>query len=106
MAPNTVSIWELDERLPRDKYIGILADLLDTSITYLMGVSDDQKHPQGMSDEDAAAIAEAEEMKIQEHMMKLYRDLSLEMQNVVRITISSMWRAERDCGRMRSQQKD
>ena len=106
MAPNTVSIWELGERLPRDKYIGILADLLDTSITYLMGVTDDQKHPQGMSDEDAAAIAEAEEMEIQEHMMKLYRDLSLEMQNVVRITISSMWRAERDCGRLRSQQKD
>ena len=39
VAPNTVSIWELGERLPRDKYIEILADLLDTSITYLMGVA-------------------------------------------------------------------
>ena len=106
MATNTVSIWKLGERLPRDKYIEIFADLLDTSITYLMGVTDDQKHPHGMSDEDAAAIAEAEEMEIKEHMMELYRNLSLEMQNVVRITLSSMWRAERDCGRLRSQQKD
>ena len=106
VALNTVSIWELGERLPRDKYIEILADLLDTSITYLMGVAIIQKHPQVMSDEEAAAIAEAKEMEIQDHMMELYRDLSLEMQNVVRITISSMWRAERDCGRLRSQQKD
>ena len=59
-----------------------------------------------MSDEEAAAIAEAKEMEIQDHMMELYRDLSLEMQNVVRITISSMWRAERDCGRLSSHQKD
>ena len=63
MATNTVSIWELGQRLPRNKYIEILLGLLDTSITYLMGVSDDQKHPQVMSDEDAAAIADAEERK-------------------------------------------
>ena len=103
---NTVSIWELGERLPRDKYIESLADLLDTSMTYLMGVTDEGKHPQPMSDEEAAEIAEAEEQKIQEHMMKLYRDLSSEMQTAVRITIGSMWRAERDQGRLRSQQTE
>ena len=106
VAGNTVSIWELDERLPRDKYIESLSDLLDTPMTYLMGVTDDRKHPQAMTDEEAAEVAEAEEQEVQEHMMKLYRDLSSEMQNVVRITISSMWRAERDQGRLRSQQTE
>ena len=104
VAMNTVSIWELGERLPRDRYIESLADSLDTSMTYLMGVTDEGKHPQTMTDEETAEIADAEEQEVQEHMMKLYRDLSSEMQDAVRITISSMWKAERGRGKLRSQQ--
>lgn len=105
VAMDTISKWETGERLPRDKYYAQLAEVLDVPITYLVGVTDDPEFPQ-MSDEEAAAIAEEEEREELEHMIKLYQDLSLEMQSVVKITLSTMWKADRYRGKLRSQSED
>ena len=52
------------------------------------------------------AIVDAEEKEILNHMLELYQDLSPEMQEVVRITLTTMWRTDQQRGKLRSQQEN
>lgn len=81
-----------------------LAQFFDVPMLYLIGVSDDRTW-HVLSDEEAADVADEEEREIQQHMLKLYQDLSPEMQKVVRITLTTMWKTDHQRGMLRSQQE-
>ena len=98
VAANTVAIWERDEREPKgdDEYIR-LAELFGVPLTYLFGTSDNPSWPE--SNDELGAEAALEDQKEDEaHMLKLYRELSPEMQRALRITLASMWKTDRDRG--------
>ena len=113
---NTVSLWEKGTREPDTKnkkgeenfdpneVYYKLAALFDVPLVYLVGVSDDRTW-HVLSDEEAAAAADAEEKEILDHMLELYQDLSPEMQEVVKITLTTMWRTDQQRGKLRSQQE-
>ena len=113
---NTISKWETGEREPDTKnkkgeenfdpneVYYTLAQFFDVPMLYLIGVSDDRTW-HVLSDEEAADVADEEEREIQQHMLKLYQDLSPEMQEVVRITLTTMWKTDHQRGMLRSQQE-
>ena len=105
VAKNTVSVWERGERPPKDEMIIQLVEILDVPLPYLFGVSDERDYPV-MTDEEAAAAADADEQEIRSHMLELYDDLSYETQEIARGLIAVLWRKERNRGNLRSQQDD
>lgn len=105
VAMNTVSIWERGERQPRDDLFFKIAEFFDVPFTYLAGVSDRRDWPV-LSDEEAAEVAEAEQKEIEFHMMKLYQDLSDEMQHMIRAMVAEAYREEKRRGKLASQQRD
>ena len=113
---NTVSLWERDVREPDTKnkkseenfdanrvYYS-LADFFEVPLPYLLGASDDRRWDR-LSDGDAAAAAEAEEKELADHMLRLYQDLGTEMQEVVRSMVATLWKTERQKGRLQGQQE-
>ena len=114
---NTISLWERDEREPdtknrkgeekfdQNKVYYSLAEFFEVPLPYLLGVSDDRRWDR-LSDDEAAAVAEEEEEELAEHMLKLYQDLGTEMQEVVRGIVATLWKTEKQRGRLQSQQRE
>ena len=93
----TVSIWERGIRLPKDELIPEIAIALGVEMTYLFGLTDSREEKR-LSDEETAAVIEAEEQEITDWMVQRYKTLSLESQRVVRIMINALLKADRDAG--------
>ena len=93
----TVSIWERGIRLPKDEFTIELCSVLGVEMTYLFGLTDSREETR-LSDEEAAAVVEAEEQEITDWMVQRYKKLSLESQRVVRIMINALLKADRDAG--------
>ena len=93
----TVSIWERGIRLPKDEFSIELGSVLGVEMTYLFGLTDSREETR-LSDEEAAAVVEAEEQEITDWMVQRYKKLSLESQRVVRIMINALLKADRDAG--------
>ena len=70
-----VSIRERGIRLPKDEYIIELCSILDVEMTYLFGLTDNREETR-LSDEETAAIVEAEEQEITDRMVRKYKQLS------------------------------
>ena len=99
VALNTVSIWERGERLPKDELIPEIALALGVEMAYLFGLTDSREETR-LSDEETAAIAEAEEQEITDWMIRKYKALSQDSQRAVRILVNGLWKADRDMGRL------
>lgn len=105
VVDKTVSVWERGKRTPDAATCQEIAFALDTSYEYLVGLSDDiaDDRPDRLSDEEAAAVVEAEEREAEEYFLKLYRDLNPETQHMVRCIISSLHRTDKELHRLQSQ---
>ena len=70
-----------------------------------MGLSDDiaDDRPDRLSDEDSAAVDEAEEREAEEHFLELYRDMNPETRHMVRCIIGSLYRTDKELHRLQSQ---
>ena len=101
---NTVSVWERVLREPDNERMIDIAQYLDVPFTYLCGASDVKDCPT-MTDEEAALIAQEEEKESEDHLMRIYRDLSFDMQTMVRSTISTAYRIDKARKALRSQQE-
>lgn len=84
-------------RLPKDEFTIELCSVLGVEMTYLFGLTDSREETR-LSDEEAAAVVEAEEQEITDWMVQRYKKLSLESQRVVRIMINALLKADRDAG--------
>ena len=93
----TVSIWERGIRPPKDEYIIELCYALGVEMTYLFGLTDSREEIR-LSDEETAAVVEAEEQEITDRMVQRYKKLSLDSQRAVRIMINALLKADRDAG--------
>ena len=114
---NTISKWETGEREPdtknkkgeenfdANKVYYTLADFFEVPLLYLLGASDDRRWGR-LSDEEAAAVFEAEEKEMEDQMLKLYQDLSIDMQEVVRSIVATLWKTEKQRGQLQSQQEE
>ena len=104
VTKNTVSVWERGLREPDNERMIDIAQYFDVPFTYLCGASEVKDWPT-MTDEEAALIAREEEKEIEDHMMRIYRDLSSDMQTMVRSTISTAYRIDKARKTPRSQQE-
>ena len=106
VAGNTVAIWERGERAPKSIEIcSQLADFFEVSESYMLGLTDKRDFPE-FTDELGAETAAELEKEIEEHMLKLYRDLSPEMQEYVHTSVVNLWRKEKSRGLLQSQQEE
>ena len=101
----TISRYENGGREPSNVFLLNVSEYFDTTIAYLLGASD-IKHRQELSDEEAAAEADAEEQEAYDGMIRRYNDLSMEMQQLVRLTVSHAYKTDKAFGRLRSQQPE
>jgi hypothetical protein len=62
--------------------------------------------PDRLSDEEAAAVVEAEERETEEYFLNLYRDMNPETQYMVRRIIGSLYRTDKELHRLQSQMKE
>ena len=108
VAKNTVSVWERGLRTPDVATCKDIAFALDTSYEYLVGLTDDfaDDRPDRLSDEEAAAVVEAEERETEEYFLNLYRDMNPETQYMVRRIIGSLHRTDKELHRLQSQMKE
>ena len=97
----TVSIWERGIRPPKDEYIIELCYALGVEMTYLFGLTDSREEIR-LSDEETAAVVEAEEQEITDRMLRKYKQLSQGSQSTVQILVNGLWKADRDAGRLQS----
>ena len=101
----TISRWENGRRTPSNDAIFDLADYFETPISYLLGQSN-ERHFHHLSDEEAAAAADAEEQEIIDYYICKFKDLSPEMQHLVKITVANAYKTDKEFGRLRSQQEE
>lgn len=100
---NTVSKWELGTQMPSPENIAKLTELFDIPLAYLGGSSDDRSFRE-IGDELAAASAAEDDREYLKHMVKIFSDLSPEGQKYIKVTLSAVWKNEREEGRLQSQQ--
>ena len=67
---------------------------LGVEMTYLFGLTDSREEIR-LSDEETAAVVEAEEQEITDRMLRKYKQLSPGSQSAVRILVNGLWKAER-----------
>ena len=80
VAMNTVSLWELGKQGPRtDEMRNSIAEVLEVTWSDLYGVPEYE-----LSDREAAAMADAEEQEELEQMVRNYRKLLPQHQEIVR----------------------
>ena len=104
VTKNTVSVWERGLREPDNERMIDIAQYFDVPFTYLCGATD-VKEWATMTDEEAVLSAQEEEKETEDHMMRIYRDLSPDMQTMVRSTISTAYRIDKARKTLRSQQE-
>ena len=101
-----VSKWEKGHRIPVNNDAVIkMAEYFDTPIYYLLGVTN-ERHFSQLSEEEAAALAEAEEKEILDAMINRFQDLSHEMQSFVKMTINNAYKFDESRGKLQSQQEE
>lgn len=102
---NAVSGWERNLHTPESEMIEKLLEYFDVSWDYLMGIEDERDKPiVTLSDEEAAAVVEAEEREIREYILSLYYDLSPEMKKMVLSVIGNAHQIDKERGALISQQ--
>lgn len=97
----TISRWESDSQMPDRKMLLRLAEFFDVDYFWLLGVEEERKCP--YTDEEWAEIAEAEENEILQRMVERIKDLSPEMQRMVKMTVNNAHQIDKERGRLASQ---
>ena len=82
VVKNTVSVWERGVRLPQEEYYPVIAEAQGISVFELLGLDDSQVG--NLTEEEAAAMADAEEQEELELMARNYRKLLPQHQEIVR----------------------
>ena len=101
----TISKWETGEQQPSDDNIYSLMRILNVQREYLTGDEDYRECP-FMSDEDAAAAAEAEERRYEKQIIEMYRDLGSGSRRAFQIMLTALWKADKEEGKLLSQYKE
>ena len=101
----TISRWENGRRTPSNDAIFDLAEYFETPISYLLGQSN-ERHFHYLSDEETAASVDAEEQEIIDYYVRKVKDLSSEMQYLVKITVANAYKTDKEVGRLRSHQEE
>ncbi len=99
----TINRWEHNNQMPDGEMLDFLANFFDVNYYYITGVDEDRRP--NLSDEEAAKIVEAEENEILLHMVELIKDLSPEMQKMVKMTVANAYQIDKERGRLCSQEK-
>ena len=105
VGKNTIFVWEKAKRKPgKDFDLFKAAKFFDVSYFYLMGISDDRKEEEAeLSDEDVTRMLDEDALVYIIGALKKYRDLSDEMQFMVRQALESAYQADRERIELRSQ---
>lgn len=105
-STNTVLVWEKERRRPsKDFNLFKAAQFFDVSYFYLMGLSDVRKEDDvEVSVEEATRMLDEDALVYLIGAVKKYRNLSDEMQFMVRQTLENAYEADRERIALRSQE--
>ena len=105
VTTNTIFVWEKEKRKPGKDFDPFkAAKFFDVSYFYLMGISEVRKDEEAeLSDEEVARMLDEDALIYIIGALKKYRDLSDEMQFMVRQTLENAYEADRERVELRSQ---
>lgn len=103
---NTILVWEKERRMPRKSFdLFKVAKYFDVSYFYLMGISDErQEKYEEITAEEATRMLDEDAFVYIIGAVRKYRDLSDEMQFMVRQALESAYKADQVRGVLRSQE--
>lgn len=97
----TLNRWENNNQMPDGKMQLYLAKFFNVSSYWLLvGDDDARSYP---SDEETARFYEAEENELLQRMVERIKDLSPEMQRMVKMTVNNAYQIDKERGRLISQ---
>lgn len=108
VGKNTIFVWEKERRKPaKDFDLLKAARFFDVSYLYLLGISDDRKDEGSeLSKEEVTRILDEDALVTIIRTVKMYRDLSTEMQFMVRKTVENAYKADQERGALLSQEAE
>ena len=89
--------------MPDEEKLIYLSQYFDVDYFWLLGVGEDREP--GLSDEETARFVEEQEHLTYLHMVEVVKDLSPEMQQMIKMSVANAYRIDKEHGRLRSQQK-
>jgi transcriptional regulator with XRE-family HTH domain len=103
---NTILVWEKEKRMPRKGFDFFkAAKFFDVSYFYLMGISDErQEKYEEITAEEATRMLDEDALVYIIGAVRKYRDLSDEMQFMVRQALESAYEVDRERIALRSQE--
>ena len=99
----TVNRWMNGVQMPDEEKLIYLSQYFDVDYFWLLGVGEDREP--GLSDEETARFVEEQEHLTYLHMVEVVKDLSPEMQQMIKMSVANAYRIDKEHGRLRSQQK-
>lgn len=108
VTPNTIFVWEKETRKPGRNFNPFkAAKYFDVSYFYLMGISDARKEEEPeITEEEVARMLDEDALVSIIKAVRLYCDLSSEMQFMVRETVEIAHRADKARRALKSQEAD
>ena len=105
VGTNTIFVWEKEKRQPGKEFdLFKAAKFFDVSYFYLMGISDVRKEEEAeLSEEEVTRMLDEDALIYMIGALKKYRDLSDEMQFMVRQTLENAYKADKERMELRSQ---
>lgn len=105
VSKNTVFVWEKEKRRPKKDYdLFKVAKFFGVSYFYLMGISDEREEKyEEITADEATRMLDEDALIYIIGALKKYRDLSDEMQFMVRQTLENAYEADRERMELRSQ---
>ena len=92
VTKGTISVWERAIRKPDFETMEKIATYFDTTLSFLIGTTDDRGGYENGSDEDAAKWAEEDEEEILTEFAKKFVRLSPSSQSIIKAAINQAYK--------------